>query len=77
MNSFTSSQQQFKSLQKSTSKNYSSVENNIVDIKNFYVNYLISVLKSSLIDGINGLYDDIIKTKETKSISIQEIKMFK
>lgn len=77
MNSFTYSQQQFKSLQKSTSKSYSSVENNIVDIKNFYVNYLISVLKSSLIDGINGLYDDIIKTKETKSISIQEIKMFK
>ena len=77
MNSFTSSQQQFKSLQKSTSKSYSSVENNIVDIKNFYVNYLISILKSSLIDGINGLYDDIIKTKETKNISIQEIIMFK
>lgn len=78
MNSFTSSQQQqFKSIQKSTSKTYSSVENNIVDIKNFYVNYLISVLKSSLIDGINGLYEDVVKTKEIKNASTQEILMFK
>ena len=51
-----------KEIPKTTSKIYSSVENNIIDIKNFYLNYLISILRSSLIDGINSLFDDIIKT---------------
>ena len=40
-----------KEIPKTTSKIYSSVENNIIDIKNFYLNYLISILRSSLIDG--------------------------
>ena len=57
-----------KEIPKTTSKIYSSVENNIIDIKNFYLNYLISILRSSLIDGINSLFDDIIKTKDKNNI---------
>ena len=66
-----------KEIPKTTSKIYSSVENNIVDIKNFYLNYLISILRSSLIDGINSLFDDIIKTKDKKNISIETVELFK
>lgn len=66
-----------KEIPKTTSKIYSSVENNIIDIKNFYLNYLISILRSSLIDGINSLFDDIIKTKDKKNISIETIELFK
>ena len=78
MNSFSSTQQQqIRSLQKSTSNCYSTVENNIVDIKNFYVNYLISILKPSLIDGIKGLFEDVIKTKESRNVYVQDLKLFK
>lgn len=66
-----------KEIPKTTSKIYSSVENNIIDIKNFYLNYLISILRSSLIDGINSLFDDIIKTKDKKNISIETVELFK
>lgn len=66
-----------KEIPKATSKIYSSVENNIIDIKNFYLNYLISILRSSLIDGINSLFDDIIKTKDKKNISIETVELFK
>lgn len=64
-------------IPKTTSKIYSSVENNIIDIKNFYLNYLISILRSSLIDGINSLFNDIIKTKDKKNISIETVELFK
>lgn len=66
-----------KEIPKTTSKIYSSIENNIIDIKNFYLNYLISILRSSLIDGINSLFDDIIKTKDKKNISIETVELFK
>lgn len=66
-----------KEIPKTTSKIYSTVENNIIDIKNFYLNYLISILRSSLIDGINSLFDDIIKTKDKKNISIETVELFK
>lgn len=66
-----------KEIPKATSKIYSTVENNIIDIKNFYLNYLISILRSSLIDGINSLFDDIIKTKDKKNISIETVELFK
>ena len=66
-----------KEIPKTTSKIYSSVENNIIDIKNFYLNYLISILRSSLIDGINSLFDDIIKKKKKKNISIETVELFK
>lgn len=66
-----------KEIQSSTSKINSSIENNIIEIKNFYLNYLISILKSSLIDGINSLFDDIVKTRDKKNISIETIELFK
>lgn len=66
-----------KQVQKKVSKTISTVENNIVDVKNFYMNYLISILKPSLIDSINSMYIEIVKTKDQKNISIQEMKLFK
>lgn len=62
-------------IPKQTSKTFSQFENNAIDIKNFYVNYLIYLLKPSLIDGIVGLYKDVENIKNKNGVST--IQLFK
>lgn len=63
------------SIQKKPLKSKSLFENNYTDIKNFYINYLIYLLKPSLIDGIIGLYKEVENIKNTKNIN--KIQLFK
>lgn len=60
-------------IQSQTSNNYSPIENNIVDIKNFYVNYLITILKPSLIDGLITLYNDVVNIKNKNNLSVIDL----
>lgn len=48
---------------------------NYSDINKFYLNYLISILKPSLIDGISELYNDVLTLKNKNNIAF--IPMFK
>lgn len=48
---------------------------NYSDINKFYLNYLISILKPSLIDGISELYNDVLTLKNKNNIAFNP--MFK
>lgn len=59
-----------------TYKNNNFISNsNYSDINKFYLNYLISILKPSLIDGITELYNDVLTLKSKNNIAF--IPMFK
>ena len=60
-------------IQSQTSNNYSPIENNNVDIKNFYVNYLITILRPSLIDGLITLYNDVVNIKNKNNLSVIDL----
>lgn len=60
-------------IPKQTSKTFSSFENNAIEIKNFYMNYLIYLLKPSLIDGIIGLYKEVENIKNKNGVSTLQL----